>query len=559
MKVEARAVVSAALPVAVAAGLLLRGAFPYGEGGMSQIVVGGEPAPEGCLRCHADVVGLGPAHDPKAVGCSPCHRGDPMALDKNAAHQGMTVFAGDLSIASSTCGQAACHPDEARRVQGSLMAGAPGILAVDRFVFGETPSPDGDASDDLRTIDPQEKPRSLAESHVRKLCASCHLGMKKDAVGDRGFFARGGGCVACHLAAPVAVAQGRLHPDIHAHVTEQRCEGCHARSGRISLSFRGKLEVEESDPRKSGALPDGRPITVVEPDVHAKAGMTCLDCHTERGVMGDGVQHRHSYEAVDVQCNDCHAPARTGVPPADKLSVAEVLRRSWARMGRGGLSSTTRLTQSGTPLWRTDGQGAMVLYDSGSRREIPRAKDAAYHRLRGHERLSCQACHSAWAPRCTKCHTEFQPDGTQTDHLSGQPTAGEWTETAGGNGGGAPLLALGPKGTIGPFVEGMVLEIKAPGLDVNGAYWAPLDPHTTSKSRPCGTCHGPDAASAYPAQGKVTRAKARLLDDAERGRVLLVGRCIGCHSGYDDRIYDDFSGSVERLRRGLARACRGGV
>ena len=196
-------------------------------------------------------------------------------------------------------------------------------------------------------------------------------------------------------------------------------------------------------------------------------------------------------------------------------------------------------------MWRTDAlSGTMLLHDSAEQRKIPPAQDAAYHRLPGHARLSCQACHSAWAPRCTKCHTEFRRDGQQTDHLSGSLTPGEWVETAGGNGGGPPLLAIGPRGTIGPFVEGMVLRIEGTGHDVDGAFWAPLDPHTTSTSRACPSCHGPEARAVYPAQGHVTRVGARLLDDGERARVLRVGECILCHPRYDDVIYADFGASL---------------
>ena len=30
---------------------------------------------------------------------------------------------------------------------------------------------------------------------------------------------------------------------------------------------------------------------------------------------------------------------------------------------------------------------------------------------RGHARLSCGSCHTAWAPRCPTCHTSFDTDG----------------------------------------------------------------------------------------------------------------------------------------------------
>jgi len=559
MSVDPRAMLGALLPLAVVAGLIARGPFTYGGKPMPEIAVTGRSAPEGCLRCHADTRGLGPAHEPSAVGCSPCHLGDPVALDAEAAHKGMVVLGGGLAVAARTCGQAGCHPDELRRVNTSLMAGVPGILAVDRYVFGERPTPKTMPDDDLRSLDAAAEPRTPAESHVRKLCASCHLGLDKTQPGDQGFFARGGGCTACHLGSPVETgpSTGRVHPDVTARIAEARCEGCHSRSGRISLSYHGKLEVEQADPRRTDVLPDGRPFTMVEPDVHARAGMTCIDCHTERDVMGDGAVHGHGHEAVDVACEDCHAPPRNVAVPPDRARVAEALRASWSRAGRTGLSTAVRTTRGGTPLWRTDAlKGTMLLQHRGEERAIPPWKPAAYHTLRGHERLACQACHAAWAPRCARCHTELR-GGVQVDHLSGKPTPGEWVETAGANGGGPPLLALGPRSKIAPFVEGMTLSIDGIGRRVEGVFWAPLDPHTTSKARVCESCHTSDARATYPSQGNTTREEARLLDEAERSRILRVGDCLPCHGGYDDPIYLDFRASLGQFESGRARACRG--
>ena len=519
-----------------------------------RVTVAGVAREERCLECHADVRGVGAAH--AAIGCSACHGGVPSAKDRESAHAGVEVLAGDLASAGATCGQAGCHPSETARVQTSLMARAPGILAVDRFAFGERATPAGAPEDDLTSIDAGAAPRTPAESHARQLCASCHLAAKKAGRGDLGLAARGGGCTACHWAPP---AEGGAHPSIVAAVSEQRCEGCHARSGRIALSFHGAVELEPSDPRVERKLADGRGVGATTPDVHAKAGMTCVDCHTERELMGDGTPHRHSDDARDVTCADCHRPEPGRVAAPDREDVAARLRAAWARRARPAPSPTPLLTRAGTPLWRTDAKAsALMLAATGERRSIPRASDAPYHALRGHERLACQACHSPWTLRCASCHTRLDPDGEGFDHLARGPMRGLWTEVAGANGFGPPLLAIDAAGRIAPFLEGMRLSIEGVGAaPVARDLYAPLDPHTTGRARPCLSCHAPERPDdVYPPAGEATRPKARLLDAAERARVLEVGRCARCH-GYDAPIWSDLDASRARLRRGEVPRCGG--
>jgi hypothetical protein len=521
---------------------------------------------EGCLACHRDVAGLGAAHDPASIGCSACHLGDPEARDAASAHRGMELLSGDLATVHATCGRAGCHAAEAARVQTSLMARAPGILAVDRFAFGESPTPDG-KPEGFTDLDASAPPATPAESHARKLCGACHLAARKRGPGDDGFFARGGGCAACHLAPPAATPPGgRVHPDVSAVVPEQRCAGCHARSGRISLSFHGLVELEPGDPRATTKLPDGRPAGTASADVHAKAGMTCVDCHTERDLMGDGAEHRHADEAVEIRCADCHAPGARPPPSADAARAAAVLRRSWERRGLPPLSAGPLRTSGGTELVRTDAAArSMLLAANGERRAIAPASDRAHHTMRGHERLSCQACHATWAPRCTKCHTRLDPGGEDVDHLGGKPTPGRWIEEAGGNGFGPPLLAIGPRGTIDPFVEGMTFRLDGVGdAPIERVLWAPLDPHTTGPSRPCASCHAPSGLDAvYPRAGTTTRTAARLLAEPEIEKIARVGRCVACHGRYDDPIWADFAASVGRLhgrRRGdAALRCKGEI
>ena len=513
------------------------------------VLVGGARRAEGCLVCHANTRGLGLAHDPSQMGCSVCHGGDPRAVELPAAHVGVDVLAGDLATAMATCGS--CHPVETARVLGSAMAGARGILAVDRFAFREREDPTPRPEDDLRALTANAPAATPAEDHARRLCASCHLAQRKRSRGDHGFDSRGGGCTACHLAPPDTRAarndEGMLHPDVSAAVSASRCRGCHARSGRISLSYVGEVELSEGDARVTGRLPDGRPMGRATPDVHARAAMTCIDCHTERDLMGDGREHGFASESVGVACDTCHAPADHALDD-DAVAVAARLRAAWLRRGRADLPPGARplVTERGVPLWRTD-RASMTLWRSedGVARPIPRRSDAAHHTLRGHERLDCQACHSAWTPRCGGCHTTFDPAGRDVDHLSGSPRPGAWREVSPSNGYGLPVLLVNGHDRITTFTEGMTLTIDGIARPVERTLWAPLDPHTTGASRPCASCHPSGALEVvYPAVGEATRPRARTLDADERARVAAVGRCVPCHGRYEDPVYRDFAASV---------------
>ena len=98
---------------------------------------------ESCLHCHGEMTGFAAGHDPATIGCASCHLGDPGALEEKAAHAGMVLIPGNLSVAGQTCSATGCHPGIDHRVKGSLMNTMRGVVSVDRFAFGEALSPDG--------------------------------------------------------------------------------------------------------------------------------------------------------------------------------------------------------------------------------------------------------------------------------------------------------------------------------------------------------------------------------------------------------------------------------
>ncbi|MCX6543418.1 MAG: hypothetical protein NTV05_03270 [Acidobacteria bacterium] len=493
--------------------------------------------PEGCLICHRGVTGLGNAHRPEAIGCASCHGGDPFTVDKRRAHAGMEVIAGNLARAIRGCGQAACHASIVPRVEGSLMATMSGIVAINRRVFGEEGAGRQNGPVHVRDLG-----RTAADTHMRQLCAGCHLGMAKVALGPNGEGTRGGGCNACHLTySPAALAEltryenqkmrgaaaaPSVHPALSLDVGNGQCLGCHSRSARIATSFEGWTEINDapteasdrSRPVPSGfrRIEDDRIFKRLIPDIHQQRGLDCIDCHTSTEVMGDGVAHGRKSEQLRVACEDCHAlpgtrlavVAAAGIDPESQRILG---LRNWpgpkpshyVRTPKGDVLVNALIDATGTPR--------MVRKRTGERRDLKPAIPVCLEGP-GHTRLSCGSCHTAWAPRCPTCHTSFDASAAAYDWIDNADVRGAWSEKAGPFAADLPTLGIRrlPEGTgarrevIETFVPAMILTIERkreagrPSDLLFRRLYARIEPHTTRREvRSCESCHNNPTALGY--------------------------------------------------------------
>ena len=138
---------------------------------------------ESCLKCHKNTTGYSNYHNPELIGCASCHLGNTSSLDKEEAHKGMILIPGNLADAKETCGK--CHQEELKKINSSLMTTNSGIIAIDKFIFGETNSPNHQFH--IKNIK-----NSASEKHIRDLCANCHLGAEKTTYGEITQESRGG-------------------------------------------------------------------------------------------------------------------------------------------------------------------------------------------------------------------------------------------------------------------------------------------------------------------------------------------------------------------------------
>ena len=221
----------------------------------------GEAVGSTCVQCHADkLVGFNAAHAFAPSSCVTCHAGDNTASVEGDAHDSLIAFPGELANAQRACGS--CHSDRVSSVSESMMHTGHGMVQVTRQALDESIGPD-------QAHSLQDLGHGIADSMLRKQCASCHIGQTRTEHRHDVMWDRGGGCLACHI----SEYPDNAHPALTARVSDARCFGCHSRSGRISLSYAGLAEIDVSTETEDSSglrLPDGRHIERMSGDPQLK-------------------------------------------------------------------------------------------------------------------------------------------------------------------------------------------------------------------------------------------------------------------------------------------------
>ena len=547
---------------------------------------------------------MDPAHPAEAFGCVTCHLGNSHAVEKRGAHHTMVRNPGDLRVVSRTCGKDACHPQEVNRVMNSVMTTNSGMLHS-LYRLWDSQGPTTVAAVAAMGLEP--RPPEL--DYFAKLCAGCHFWRPRQR-GQGEYGLRGGGCSGCHVAELSREIESDWRVMEHAVLTRAvpmaNCVRCHNRSARIGLSYQGQYEDDGyGTPHVQGGVGDrnlsgGRHYLELPPDVHFTAGMICIDCHTARECMGDGRAHESLADQLEITCADCHAPqfeTVSGLSLEERnaaganLNVPALDRGMVARTGQGTLLYGLRQAESwfsgqATVLYRKfDGEPLALDLESSTQ---------PHHTLPGHERLSCQACHSPFMVQCQGCHVVLRRDGEQQDKLLGEATSGRWREYRSRMRLLTPPLAVIQEGIIGPVspceVGVSVFNAQGeylPASSVRGMTVSWFDPHSTqTRSRTCEDCHldpkslGLGSGRFVPGletmvrhtvqEGEVSdvlvdpggnsewrfnREGGRPFGQEEQQAILRVGPCLPCHGQYTDPVMREFPRAWERLIRGEASEC----
>lgn len=524
---------------------------------------------EMCLSCHKTEK-LDPAHDAKMLGCSPCHLGDTLAIDKDKAHKGIVKNPGDLRVVEKTCGIEGCHAPDVKKVKNSLMATNRGILATLLYYWGEADNQDGDFSVE-KLIESGDT--SLALDYFRKLCGTCHLWKQK---GDLpGFFGeKGGGCTACHFTQPEAKTTAKdkkPHPLITKKVEIQNCVRCHNRSGRIGISYTGVYESENyGTPYTNGGmstltLPGDRYYLELPADIHYQRGMICIDCHTRPEIMGDGTNYAHYEQQLEIKCESCHIDQTKGTDQVPGL---------------------TRKNNKMDNIQLKNGKFILVNKFAETKHHPLNPVKNGVCNDKNHLRLGCESCHSPWVPQCYGCHVKQDMRETHLDKLTMKETPGWWEEGRSYLRYERPMLAIWHDQVVivTPGCQDVVTLVDENGNEAgkfNRLTMAAINPHTTQrKGRSCADCHASpktlglgegtvwredgkwhfssldqgiqtEAGPTPPLDSYVTvdgkplqnssRADLRPFNKEELARILRIGLCIECHTKYDDLAYRKYS------------------
>lgn len=483
---------------------------------------------ESCLQCHGEVKGFSQYHNPQQIGCASCHLGNKLAKNKIEAHEGMVLIPGNNKDAKKTCGQPNCHPGIPERIDSSLMSTMSGIISVNKYAFEEIEKP-------LGKFHIEKIGQSASESHLRNLCASCHLGNEKKDFGPITELSRGGGCNACHLnysdeakseldiynslkIAKPDSALLKFHPSLTLNITNDHCFGCHSRSGRISTSYEGWHETsltkeEVGEDKNFRLLDDGRIFKMIKPDVHYEVGLVCVDCHIAYEVMGDGNFYEHKEEQILVKCEDCHS-----IEKQETMTLEEFDYESKKIAEINGIDDGNRkfikVKKSQTPLINT-------FFENGRKPKLVGKRNNKIYDLnqpkfvcvaaKSHSSLSCNSCHTSWAPQCVGCHTEYQPGKEGFDLLTNKDTDSTWVEYHGEFFTELPTLGVREENENGKvhrivetFIPGMIMTLdksnykyETPEL-IFKRLFAPSVAHTIQKeSRSCESCHNDPLALGY--------------------------------------------------------------
>ncbi len=571
-----------------------------------------------CQSCHEKIAIPSLSH--KDLSCKDCHGGDPFASDKNKAHANMygPKNPSDPKFWDKTCGK--CHIYQIKRVRSSLMYTNLGIirkifLAWDNpisAIYGTSKEKNFSKNGRRITINPIKELNHISADLYRKFCSRCHINLaeyrKYNAV-------HGSGCAACHFPYnETATYKGKdknlfnkwPYSAYHRIIlpSTNRCLSCHNRSARIGLSYVGLCELNNSMVSTSNGKPGpmmisgGRNVVFVNKDVHFKAGMDCIDCHTSRDIMGDGYVYLNKEEQVEIRCWDCHGTGNN--PPTTQVVKREnhpSIRESKNYPKHIKLGTNVVLTSKKRPfsnVFKRDKKIYVIGKISGKIFEAPIITNTKEHTIYGHKRLACYSCHSSYVQQCYGCHTSYDLRYRSKDYIKDKLTPGRFREKEDYRYLFPFPLAIDHRNMIVPVTPGCQTFLTVIGK--NGELikkehitkykgkpvlrFAPVVPHTTQKKGlGCRTCHTNPFFLGFgntivqnktfiplflcekdknkPLDGYLIYKNsylktvsviigngARPFNQKEIKRIFSVAKCLICHNDPNDPIYQkklDFS------------------
>jgi hypothetical protein len=309
---------------------------------------------------------------------------------------------------------------------------------------------------------------------------------------------------------------------------DSQCLACH-RGNRVGGDYHGYFQAQEHAVFRRGVafggpgeLLYGQVQRRLRPDLHAEAGLLCIDCHSREDVMGDGAVDGFARRRSKVRCAGRHG-----------------------RPGGEGPEAAIRGVEAA-------GDGFRFRSRSGAAHSLPRARlGGPGHDPSLHGRVRCSACHARWVFGVygdEVLRDDRRPRGRRWTRLS---RFRRWENLSLGVDHAGRISILRPQGQyVVRYVDGggrIVVDGRVPSRgDGSGRGWAfePYTPHTTGRrGRACAACHGSRTAAGladFPGAGTAEAGSfnleaasppawpgARLLSKTERKRLLAPSEMYG--------------------------------
>ena len=184
----------------------------------------------------------------------------------------------------------------------------------------------------------------------------------------------------------------------------------------------------------------------VQIDVHTARGLDCIDCHTQRDIMGDGNLYSKQHQAVEIRCETCHGNDNT-YPMISKVTELDdaVIRLSKHYKGKpnsvGDWMAVSERKQRMTNVKVQNGKMVTIGKRSGRVYNIPLLRNKQIHFIPQHQsRLECTACHSQSIVECQSCHASMKLGQVELKTSERTPIKIQ-----------QPSLMIGPRGKVAPM------------------------------------------------------------------------------------------------------------
>lgn len=365
---------------------------------------------ERCLTCHQGIEPISAGHSTEEFGCVSCHGGQPLALDADAAHTGMVRNPGAAGEAEKYCAE--CHTAQVLYVPRAIMSTYAGAIGLVRRAFGLQEG--GNALFAVAQVDHLDEfvvgpndPEPVKQFAER--CLTCHVNGEPR---HEPYFYRSTGCSTCHVlyaddglyagGDPTIPRDEPGHPLQHTFTRQipyTQCNHCHNRGNYDlrSMDFLPRDDMPPPDGLTGQALRLHEYYQPIGQFTKCEWELECIDCHTAREVMGNGLLQNNRSEVQHIQCKDCHGtldspplsrPVMQATPSAPNPFLSDLALEPDAHL----------ISQWGDVMahtWRADGQWYLRGKVTGEEYAVPMVQGTACQQKPDEQDSRyCHQCHA---------------------------------------------------------------------------------------------------------------------------------------------------------------------